>query len=891
MNKTFKNFFIPISAIVLSSLLCFTSLDKKIADIFQRPMKSTKESSSILLINVDDVAVAEIGTYPIGREVYAKTLIALKDLGASQTVFDLSFIDKGLAKVDERYISEDLVEYIKNSFAQLEEGYISSNSAMNDIILSVSHSVKNADEQLADALKFFGDSYVTLTFNNGQIPEEYFNEYLDSSIALTNVEAYKDTLTPVQTTVTPAIYDFMTSAERAGFVNGNPDSDGYLRRLDLLYKYNGKYYGQLVFVPLLKKLGNPDIKVTKSKIVLQNADFGDGNVRDVVIPRAQDGSVLLKYPKKNYDNYNAVSLWNVYRTYLLEENVIDLVEKMYYNGFFELWDGENPADYLGAYQYLRDELANGEDIENGVSYEDYFMYREAFWEYIAEFLSEETENNIIEYSDFDEDTIEYISLTFENARAQVAAYNDAVSSVKDKVNGSFCLFGATSTSSTDSGLIQYEENYPRVGLHYTLANQLLAQDFVVDSNPLIGILIAMILTFGYYFLSIKIKSTGKQISTGIITIIISTVILLAIFCISRVYIGVAVPISSLIITFLIVTVSGFLTASKDKKFITNAFSQCLAPSVVQELVKHPESFKLGGDTFEMSAIFTDIQKFSGFSELLSASQLVALLNYYLTKMTDILMEQGATVDKFEGDAIIAFVGAPYKYTDHAKRLCRAALNMKKHEEEMNKEIREISGTEVVPAGMDENLFEAFKIMVKNNRTLFTRIGINSGDMVAGYMGSDGKKNYTMMGNNVNLASRLEGVNKQYSTGGILISESTRKLLDDDFIVRSLDRVRVVNVNTPLRLYELLEEKTNATPDLCSYAERWEIAMSTFENGDYEKALKLFQELGNENPSDNVAKYYIELVSRFFIKGSYPKELDNFGVEYIPEDKVFKLLQK
>ena len=180
-------------------------------------------------------------------------------------------------------------------------------------------------------------------------------------------------------------------------------------------------------------------------------------------------------------------------------------------------------------------------------------------------------------------------------------------------------------------------------------------------------------------------------------------------------------------------------------------------------------------------------------------------------------------------------------------------------------------------------------MKDNNKTLFTRIGINSGEMIAGYFGSENKKNYTMMGNNVNLASRLEGVNKQYSTGGILISEATRNLLDNSFVVRSLDRVRVVNVNTPIRLYELIGLKDDKAETYdCT---EWEAALSVFENGNYDKALAAFKVISEKQPEDKVALYYINLLEKYFTKGSYPTEQDGEGVAFNPEDKVFKLLQK
>jgi len=893
MNKKLISIVVPVVAVLACSLLVFTTLDKKVADLFQRPLKSTEQSSSVLLINVDDNTVDQVGTYPLNRDVYAKSFIALKDLDAAQIVSDISFLDKGLVKVDERYVNEDLAFLIQQDFEILAEGSADIEEVMNDVLVSVSHVLDNSDEILADSFKFFGESYLTLTFNNKSVPSDKVNEILKSSIAFKNITAINDTKTPVSTEVTPAYTDFLVKAKKAGSVNADPDKDGFLRRVYLFRKYNGEYYGQLALVPILNRLGNPDIEITNSKITLKNAVLEDGTTKDIVIPRAEDGSVLLKYPKTQYDKYNQISLWEIYRLYLQEEQLVKAARNMQENGFFDLWDGEDPVDYLNAFMYFREELYNGEDEDNGITYAEYRDYKDQFWTVFKDYLSDETYNSIVENADYlglDEDLLEYIREEFNTINNVISKYEQSCASVKKIVENTTGIIGAVATSSTDYGLNQYEEKYPNVGAHYVIANQLLSQDFVDDSNPIIGILIALVICLLYSFISSKLKGTGRQIVFGVCMIVVTIAALLLSFIISRKYIGAAVPTISITVTFVVTTVLGFLTASKDKKFITNAFGQCLSPEVVKEIVANPSSFKLGGQKLEMTAIFTDIQKFSSFSELLTAGQLVALLNFYLTKMSDIIMEERGTVDKYEGDAIIALVGAPVKMEDHAARAVSAAIKMKAAEKVMNEEIVKIASGEM-PLDMDPELYEALKIMVKNNKSIFTRIGLNSGEMIAGYMGSENKKNYTMMGNNVNLASRLEGVNKQYSTGGILCSEATRKLLGDDFVVRRLDRVRVVNVNTPIQLYEPLAVKTQADEALLTYVKNWETTMDWFEAGTYEKALAGFEKLSSIRPEDNVAKYYIKLLKTFFVNGTYPKESDNFGVEYIPEDKVFKLLQK
>jgi adenylate cyclase len=175
-----------------------------------------------------------------------------------------------------------------------------------------------------------------------------------------------------------------------------------------------------------------------------------------------------------------------------------------------------------------------------------------------------------------------------------------------------------------------------------------------------------------------------------------------------------------------------------------AFSRYLSPVIINELIADPGKLNLGGEKRIMTAMFTDLQGFSSISEQLDPVQVVRLLNRYLTTMSAVIMENMGTIDKYEGDAIIAFFGAPVYREDHAALACRSALGIKKAEQALNAVI------------ISEGLSSA---------PLFTRIGINTGEMVVGNMGAENKMDYTIMGNAVNLASRLEGVNKQYHPGG------------------------------------------------------------------------------------------------------------------------------
>ncbi len=177
-----------------------------------------------------------------------------------------------------------------------------------------------------------------------------------------------------------------------------------------------------------------------------------------------------------------------------------------------------------------------------------------------------------------------------------------------------------------------------------------------------------------------------------------------------------IPAASLILTFISVIIIKYISESHSRKFIQDCFSQCLNPNVVKDIIKNPSCMKLGGEKRTMTAIFTDIQKFSGISEILSASELVALLNYYLTKMSDIIMDERGTVDKYEGDAIVALVGAPLEMNDHATRACAAALKMKRAEIKMNEDIRRYVQSPK-PADFSDDLYNSFKKLVEKNISL------------------------------------------------------------------------------------------------------------------------------------------------------------------------------
>jgi adenylate cyclase len=296
----------------------------------------------------------------------------------------------------------------------------------------------------------------------------------------------------------------------------------------------------------------------------------------------------------------------------------------------------------------------------------------------------------------------------------------------------------------------------------------------------------------------------------------------------------------------------FMGSEQEKQFIRKAFSTYISGDLVQEIISDPSILKLGGDKRHMSVIFTDLKGFSTISEGLDPEDLVKLLNRYLSEMSNIILERKGTIDKYEGDAIIAFYGAPLSLPDHALRACVSSITIKKREKILNE----------------------FFIAEGLSRTpLLTRIGINTGNMVVGNMGTENKMDYTVMGNAVNLAARLEGVNKQYGTW-ILASDETYQACNGAILGRRLDRVRVVGINNPVQLWELVELESEAIDTQRETVRLFHNALEIYEAKDWSSAEASFQKVLDLAPEDNPAQVFIE---RCRVYRQTPPEADWDGV--------------
>jgi len=382
---------------------------------------------------------------------------------------------------------------------------------------------------------------------------------------------------------------------------------------------------------------------------------------------------------------------------------------------------------------------------------------------------------------------------------------------KDKI----VLVGATATGVYDLRVTPFSPVYPGVEIHANVIDNILHQNFLKHAIWTKGLDVISIVCFGFIMgLSVpRLKALqGVLVCLGLLTVFV--VANTYIFGHYNVWLNLIYPTLTMMTIYLGITVHRYVTEEREKKKIRGAFQYYLTASVINEMLKDPTKLKLGGDKKDLTVLFSDIRGFTTVSEKLTPEELVHLLNEYLTAMTDIVFKYDGLLDKYMGDAIMAVYGAPLDQPDHPLRACRTALDM----------IRAL-----------KKLQE--KWAAEGRPQLNIGVGINTGEMVVGNMGSQMRFDYTVMGDSVNLGSRLEGINKEYGTN-IVISEFTYAKVKDALLCRELDSVRVKGKKLPVKIYELLGTKED-TPQrelflvqfndgLARYKEmRWDDAISAF----------------------------------------------------------------
>ena len=905
---------IIISGIVILVVLLLTVVgviepfELKVYDLLMRIKTPTTERDDVVIVAIDDASIAEMGTFPWKRDKVADGIIRMRELGASGVTFDIEYVspsDLGINPDAESKMADkfDAANEIISSYLIDLSDAIGSGSYSNEEILELideivnygiepefselkesfsSEITRDNDEYFANSLAFFGNSWLTLNVVDMDIKstEEHMN-YVKQNMLLDIVkdeggyippecDAYLEELA-LKRGLTPALLSMLQKSAGAGFTNIVLDSDGTRRRVKLLFDVDDKYAAQLVTAPLLDILQPTSIERTRNKLILHDAKRpGSDKTVDIVIPLDSNGNMLVNWIKETfYDSFKYESFMFLKQIDDYEKQIINILKSFAAQDQFIDVDGDHLPFYETAVYLLAeysDITAMKEELletaaarsRDDPRFDEYFEARRVFFEECEElndsYYLENVNDFISKYAaeDAQEQFKTFFSFLFDNYKLYLKYYNEEFAKLHASYNNAFCIIGHTATASTDLGTTPFENHYANVGTHANVYNTIMTGEFITPVPWWVSFLVASVSLLIMTFVSHLSRAFIQNFLGifGIVVILLACVLPMILF---RVYIQVVPPFLIMILGYISCTVYRFVYAERDKKFLRSTLSTYVSADVVNEIVNDPAKLKLGGEEKNITAIFTDIRSFSTISEKVTPTELVSFLNQYLSLLSDIILENGGTIDKYEGDAIIAFVGAPVSYEDHAWRACISAVRMKQAEAKFNEEML-ANGT----------------IPNKICMPICTRIGINTGDMVVGNMGTENKMNYTMMGNAVNLAARLEGVNKVYHSW-VLVSETTWNAADSGehkgvLLARRLDKVRVVGINTPVQLYNILGIKAELDENLIESVKLFHQGLDLYLQKDFENARKIFDAATRKYPDDQTAAVFSARCMSFLEKG-------------------------
>ena len=408
---------------------------------------------------------------------------------------------------------------------------------------------------------------------------------------------------------------------------------------------------------------------------------------------------------------------------------------------------------------------------------------------------------------------------------------------KESLKGGITLIGATAIGAFDHLPSPFMKQLPGVEVHATFIDNLLAGDFRRPLSTVQATLLMLLLPWLPVFLRRYSLKALISVSLSAMGFLLMLYIVLLSNCVLMPFASVF---AALFLPFAYITADKGLAEVREKKWIKSTFGQYLSPKVVELITKDPSKLSLGGEKRDMTAFFLDIAGFTTMSEKMTPEQLTTMLNNYLSGLTDVILRNDGVVDKYIGDCIMAFWNAPLDQKDHRRLACLSAVECMDEIARLNTELTQFT---IKPSA---------------------RIGLNSGPMVVGNMGSKTRLSYTVMGDSVNLASRLEGANK-YFHSKIMASEYTYDEAKDFVEARMLGQIRVVGKAIPVRVYELLAHKGKLSEEgrklLAAYNDGYE----TFFKGDYGAAKKAFEAALALAPEDGPSKFYLDLTAKYAVE--------------------------
>jgi adenylate cyclase len=406
---------------------------------------------------------------------------------------------------------------------------------------------------------------------------------------------------------------------------------------------------------------------------------------------------------------------------------------------------------------------------------------------------------------------------------------------KDKI----VIVGATAAGLMDLRVVPFSNVFPGPEIHANIMQTLLTGKFVQVVPWHIQLVILVLIGLLTVFVSLHFKPlvAGLVLSGMVVAYFVTATVM---FDKSLIWVEMVRPLAVVLFTNMAILGYRYLTEEKQKVWIKNMFQGYMSKDLVDKIMANPDMLLMGGDKKEVTVFFSDIKGFSSFSEKLGTPErLIALINEYLGAMSDVVLEYGGYISKYEGDAIMAFWGAPTDDPRHAETCIKCVWAMNQRLQTLNADLAK-----------------------RNMPNLFTRFGMNTGMVTVGNVGSEKKKSYTAMGDSINLGSRLEGANKEYGTA-IMMSEFTYAKVKGLYPVRELDMLRVVGKEQPVRVYELLGlSEADVSEKKKKAVEIYLKGLELYRSKQWDQAEAVFRQALEVDPDDGPSQAYIDRCEDF-----------------------------
>ena len=417
------------------------------------------------------------------------------------------------------------------------------------------------------------------------------------------------------------------------------------------------------------------------------------------------------------------------------------------------------------------------------------------------------------------------------------------------------IVGATAKGIGDTKTIPLGPDHPGMEIHATALNNILTGQFLIQSKWVLVYDLAAIVVMGLILgvLLPKVQAiSGFCLAAGLFSL--QVLVTQWVFNHLNIRINVVYPLLAITLTYTALTVHRYFSETREKKKVQRTFSRYASPQLIDEMIQNPNKLKLGGEVSAISVLFCDLANFTDISESRSPNDIINIMSQYFKEITDHVFAFKGTLKEYVGDELMALFGAPLYHRDHALNACHTALAIQAHLEDRRKAARK-TGAPLLRA----------------------RVGINSGDMLIGNLGSEYRFSYGAMGDNVNLGSRLEGLNKIYGTR-IIIGENTQKRVRDHFLLRHLDCVRVKGKQKPVQVFELIGAKGITLPHgRASALSCYRKGLTQYLNRDWDGAMACFKDGLAAWPEDKAARVMIQRCLTFKHIPP-PKEWDGVSIE-------------